>query len=79
MNAAYIALQPCNLDALLNLLCITGLLNPIQTLANRVDMIPRGSIYTTLMELGAKNHIEDGLLKPNSIMVRLMDKILHYP
>ena len=37
--------------------------------------IPRGSIYTTIMELGLKNHNEDGLLGPNSIMVVYMDPL----
>ena len=36
--------------------------------------LPRASIYTTIMELGAKNHIEDGLLGPNSIMVVYVDR-----
>ena len=49
---------------------------------------PRGSIYTTIMELGLQNHDGDALLGPNSIivvyidplgMLRLMGKILHYP
>ena len=30
---------------------------------------PRGSIYTTIMELGSQNHNRDGLLGPNSIIV----------
>ena len=29
---------------------------------------PRGSIYTSIMELGSQNHNKDGLLGPNSIM-----------
>ena len=36
---------------------------------------PRGSIYTTIMELGPKNHNGDGLLGPNSIMVVYMDPL----
>ena len=30
---------------------------------------PRGSIYTTMMELGPKKHKKDGLLGPYSIRV----------
>ena len=37
--------------------------------------IPRGSIYTTIMELGPKNHNGDGLLGPNSIMVVYLDPL----
>ena len=33
----------------------------------------RGSIYTTIMELGPKNHNGDGLLGSNSIMAVYMD------
>ena len=33
---------------------------------------PRGSIYTTIMELDSKNHNGDGLLGPNSIIVVYM-------
>ena len=36
---------------------------------------PRGSIYTTIMELGAPNHNGDGLLGPNSIIVVYMDPL----
>ena len=36
---------------------------------------PRGSIYTTIMELGPQNHNGDGLLGPNSIMVVYMDPL----
>ena len=36
---------------------------------------PRGSIYTTIMELGAQNYNRDGLLGPNSIMVVFMDPL----
>ena len=32
-------------------------------------LLPRGSIYTTIMELGPQNHNGDGLLGPNSIIV----------
>ena len=35
----------------------------------------RGSIYTTIMELGPKNHNGDGLLGPNSMMVVYMDPL----
>ena len=38
-------------------------------------LFPRGSIYTTIMELGAKNNVEDGLLGPNSIMVVYVDPL----
>ena len=37
--------------------------------------LPRGSIYTTIMELGLKNHNGDGLLGPNSIVVVYMDPL----
>ena len=36
---------------------------------------PRGSIYTTIMELGPQNHNGDGLLGPNSIIVVYMDPL----
>ena len=39
------------------------------------NSIPRGSIYTTIMELGPKNHNGDGFLGPNSIMVVYMDPL----
>ena len=39
---------------------------------------PRGSIYTTIMELGPQNHNEDGLLGPNSIIVVYMDPLRIY-
>ena len=35
-------------------------------------------MYSIIMELGPQSHDMDGLLGPSSIMVRLMDKILHY-
>ena len=38
-------------------------------------MFPRGSIYTTIMELGPQNHNGDGLLGPNSIIVVYMDPL----
>ena len=37
--------------------------------------LPRGSIYTTTMELGSQNHKGDGLLGPNSITVVYMDPL----
>ena len=37
------------------------------------NSIPRGSIYTTIMELGPQNPNGDGLLGPNSIIVVYMD------
>ena len=37
--------------------------------------IPRGSIYTTIMELGPQNHNGDGLLGPHSIIVVYMDPL----
>ena len=36
---------------------------------------PRGSIYTTILELGPKNHYGDGLLGPNSRIVVYMDPL----
>ena len=36
---------------------------------------PRGSIYTTIVELGPQHHNRDGLLVPNSIMVAYMDPL----
>ena len=41
----------------------------------RITGIPRGSIYTTIMELGPQNHNGDGLLGPNSIIVVYMDPL----
>ena len=40
---------------------------------------PRGSIYTTIMELGPKNHNGDGLSGPNSIMVVDLDPLGSLP
>ena len=37
--------------------------------------LPRGSIYTTIMELGPQNHNGDGLLVPNSMMAVFMDPL----
>ena len=37
--------------------------------------IPRGSMYTTIMELDPQNHSGDGLSGPNSIMVVYMDPL----
>ena len=37
--------------------------------------IPRGSVYTTIMELCPQNHNGDGLLGPNSIIVVYMDPL----
>ena len=39
------------------------------------DLLPRGSIYTTIMELGPQNHNGDGLLGANSIIVVDMDPL----
>ena len=39
------------------------------------DCPPRGSIYTTIMELGPQNHNGDGLLGPNSIIVVYIDPL----
>ena len=36
---------------------------------------PRGSICTTIMELGPQNHNGDGLLELNSIIVVYMDPL----
>ena len=38
-------------------------------------MVSRGSIYTTIMELGPQNHNGDGLLGPDSIIVVYMDPL----
>ena len=38
-------------------------------------LLPRGSIYTTIMELGPQNHNGDGLLGPNSILVVYMNPL----
>ena len=40
-----------------------------------VTLNPRGSIYTTIMELGPQNHNGDGLLGLNSIIVVYMDPL----
>ena len=37
--------------------------------------LPRGSIYSTVMVLGAQSHNMDGLLGPNSIMVLYMEPL----
>ena len=37
--------------------------------------MPRGSIYTTIMELGPQNHNGDGLLGPSSIIVVYVDPL----
>ena len=42
---------------------------------SRMRRNPRGSIYTTIMELGSKSHNKDGLLGPNSIMVVYMNPL----
>ena len=39
------------------------------------EQSPRGSIYTTIMELGPQSHNGDGLLGPNSIRVVYMDPL----
>ena len=39
------------------------------------EFFPKGSIYTTIMEIGHQNHSTDGLLGPNSIMVVYMDPL----
>ena len=39
------------------------------------DTQPRGSIYTTILELGPQNHNGDGLLGANSIIVVYMDPL----
>ena len=39
------------------------------------NSLPRGSIYTPIMELGSQNHSGDGLLGPNSIIVVYMDPL----
>ena len=40
--------------------------------------IPRGSIYTTIMELDPQSHDRNGLLGPNSILVVYMDPLGKY-
>ena len=40
-----------------------------------IPHIPRGPIYTTIMELGHQNHNGDGLIGPNAIMVVYMDPL----
>ena len=40
-----------------------------------VVFYPRGSIYTTIMELDPKSHNGDGLLGPNSIVVVYVDPL----
>ena len=37
--------------------------------------LPRGSIYTSIMELGPQNHNRDGLSGPKSMMVVDMDPL----
>ena len=39
------------------------------------QLLPRGSIYTTIMELGPQNRNGDGRLGPNSIVVVYMDPL----
>ena len=41
----------------------------------KISVIPRGSIYTTIMELGPQNHNRDGLSVPNSIMAVYMEPL----
>ena len=38
--------------------------------------LPKGSIYTTIVALGPKNHNMNGLLVPNSILVVHMDPLV---
>ena len=40
-----------------------------------IRVYPRGSIYTTIVELGHQNHNGDGLLGANSIIVVYMDPL----
>ena len=42
-----------------------------------IVLLPRGSIYTTCMELGRQNHTRHGLLRPNCIMVEYVDPNLN--
>ena len=37
--------------------------------------MPRGSIYTPVLELGPQHHNRDGLVGPNSILVVYMDSL----
>ena len=50
----------------------SGFRNPKPLVEN---LKPRGSIYTTIMELDPKSHNGDGLLGPNSIMVVYVDPV----
>ena len=45
----------------------------------KAPILPRGSIHTTIMELGPQNHNGDGLLGPNSIIVVYMDPLGYLP
>ena len=40
-----------------------------------VHCVPRGSIYTPIMELGSQNHCRDCLWGPDSILVVYMDPL----
>ena len=59
-NHARSVLQMKSIHAVANL---TGYQDELEPL------YPRGSIHTTIMELGPLGHNEDGLCRPNSLMV----------
>ena len=42
------------------------------------QLLPRGSIYTAIMELGPQNRKGDGLLGPDSIIVVYMDPLGYF-
>ena len=43
--------------------------------SGKLNNLPRGSIYTTIMEVGPPNHNGDGLLGPNSIIAVYIDPL----
>ena len=46
-----------------------------RSISSCISSLPRGSINTTIMELGPKSHNGDGLLGSNSIMAVYMDSM----
>ena len=51
---------------------------PLRRLPNNTTYqkgLPRGSIYTTIMDLGPKSHSGDGLLGSDSILVVYLDPL----
>ena len=63
----FAGLQPC--------ICCEGSFLASPSFSRLRTCFPRGSIYTTIMELGPQNHNGDGLLGPNSIIVVYMDPL----